>query len=96
MSKVKAKFFKAKKDTKTIKKNQKVWVIDEFAHHAFIWYKYRARGRYLFGVIAKFRTAEGWNHIIGEDGIQEIEIDDTMYKAITEKKNKRQKGETGC
>ena len=48
------KMFRAKKQTKRFKKNQKIWVIYDSANHAFIRFKWRGNGRYVNRVIDKW------------------------------------------
>jgi hypothetical protein len=49
---VAVKYFRATKDTKRFKKNQKVWIVAEGANHCYIKYKYRGKGRYVNGEIS--------------------------------------------
>lgn len=70
------KMFKAQKQTKRFKKNQKIWVTYEFSNHAYIRFKWRGSGRYVSGVISKWNWTKkaNWNTVIGEDGFKEIEV----------------------
>ena len=80
----KVKLFKAQKQTKRFRKNQKVWVTADFGNHAYIRFKWRGSGRYVNGVIDKWNwTSEGgWNKVIGADGFKDIEVDDEFAKRI--------------
>lgn len=72
------KMFKAQKQTKRFRKNQKVWVVLDCANHAYIRFKWRGSGRYVNGVIDKWNSTQkaNWNTAIGEGGFKEIEISD--------------------
>lgn len=72
------KMFKAKKQTKRFRKNQKVWVIHDFGNHAYIRFKWRGNGRYVNGVIDKWNWTKkaNYNTVIGENGFKEIEVSD--------------------
>lgn len=79
------KYFRAQKDTRRFRKNQKVWVVIDHANHAQIRFKWRGKGRYVNGVIAKFSLIKGeWtlNRTIGEDGFKEIEVDDLSAERL--------------
>jgi hypothetical protein len=67
------KMFKAKKQTKRFRKNQIVWVLEDFAHYAIIWHQWQGKGRYVLSKIAKFNN-KGWNSIIGDNGFKEIAV----------------------
>jgi hypothetical protein len=69
----KVKMFKARKQTKRFRRNQIVWVLEDFAHHAILWHKWQGKGGYVLSTIGKFNN-KGWNPIIGEDGFKEIDI----------------------
>ena len=78
------KMFKAQKDTKRFRANQKVWVSHDCGNHAYIRFKWRGRGRYVNGVIAKWSEANSvtWNPTIGDVGFHEIEVDDAFAERI--------------
>lgn len=59
-------FFKAQKQTKRFRKNQKVWVVHDFSNHLHIRFKWRGKGRYVIGIISKD------SQVIGE--MREIEV----------------------
>lgn len=70
----KVQMFKAAKDTKRFKRNQKVWVSYLFSNHMRIYYKYRGSGRWVRGVIDRGNTA------VGE--IHEVEVDNKFAREI--------------
>ena len=72
---MKVQYFKAQKQTRRFKKNQKVWIELHCANHLYIWFKWRGRGRYVSGVVDKFAKC------VGE--IKEIEVNDDFAKRIT-------------
>ena len=75
---MKIKIFRAGKNTNRFKKNQKVWVILDCKHHAFIKFRYRGCGRYVEGTISKWQNSSAgskWNNTIGEGGFSEKDID---------------------
>lgn len=70
------KMFKAQKDTNRFRKNQKVWIKDEYANYLSIRYRYRGRGRYVSGFMAKWASSyDGWSSIIGDEGLKTIVVD---------------------
>jgi hypothetical protein len=73
---VAVKMFKAKKQTKRFRKNQKVWVTKSFANYAYIRFKWRGNGRYVNGVIDKWNWSAkaNFNTSIGEEGFKEIMV----------------------
>lgn len=78
------KMFKAQKQTHRFNKNQKVWVTCEFANHLYIRFKFRGKNRYVDGVIDKWATGEGYNPVIGEGGLKEIEVNESFFKRLKE------------
>ena len=82
---VKILYFKAKKRTKRFKKNQKVWVIEDCGNHAYIVFRYRGKGRYVTGIINKYKSSFGYNNAIGEDGFKEIEVNEKFYNNLNSK-----------
>jgi len=69
------KMFKAQRQTKRFKLNQKVWIIRDSANHAYVRYKYRGNGRYVTGRISKWHPCKNeWSTIIGKEGFKEIEV----------------------
>jgi len=80
---MKIRMFKAKKQTHRFRKNQKVWITDDFGNHMFIRFKWRGSGRYVSGVIGKWDSQyNGWNKAIGQDGLKEIEVSEGFGKRI--------------
>lgn len=80
------KMFKAKKQTKRFRKNQRVWVVLDCANHAYIKFKWQGKGRYVNGIIAKGSSSNKykWNTVIGEDGFKEIDVQEIFAKRILE------------
>lgn len=77
------KYFKAKVDTKKFKKNQKVWVTIECGNHLHITSKWRGKGRWVSGIMAKFDSSyENLSRIIGNGGIKEMEVTDDFYNRV--------------
>jgi len=71
--------FKAQKQTNRFNKNQRVWVVMDFGNHLRIAFKWRGRGRYVSGTIAKWNHTGTWfNPAIGGDGIKQIDVDESF------------------
>jgi len=82
------KMFKAKKQTKRFRENQKVWVTKELDNHAIIRFKYRGHGRYVSGIISIFdlRGKANYNTVIGECGFTEIMVQKKFKDRLLTKK----------
>ena len=76
----KIQYFKAQKDTKRFRKNQKVWVCWRLNNHLEIYSKWRGSGRYTYSTIDRWD-----NKAVGE--LKEIEVTDEFYKKVMSKFN---------
>lgn len=77
------KYFKAKVNTKKFRKNQKVWITLELGNHLYIISRWRGKGRYVSGVIAKWDSSyNNLSRIIGDGGIKEMEVTNDFYTRI--------------
>ena len=47
--------FKAQKQSRRFRKNQKVWISNMYANHLAIRFKWRGKGRFVSGTISKFQ-----------------------------------------
>lgn len=80
-------YFKAKKDTKRFRKNQKVWIRKRYANHLEVWSKWRGKGRYTQSTLDKWDWSSkdiNWNEVIGEEGLKEMEVSQSFFNNITE------------
>jgi len=78
------KMFKSNKTTKSINLNQDVWVVNDYANHLDIRYKFRGKGRYVNAIIDKWNhKGTSYNQIIGENGLKEIEVDEEFYLRLS-------------
>ncbi len=75
------KMFKAKKDTHRFKKNQNVWIAEEYGNHAYVFFKWRGSGRFVSGVIGKWDHKGDWNSVIG-DGFKTVDVEESFANRI--------------
>lgn len=66
--------FKASKNTRRFRKNQRVWVRAGFANHSCIRFKYRGSGRYVNGVI------DNYSKVI--TAFEKFEVDEEFYNRV--------------
>ena len=84
------KYFKAKENTKRFKKGQKVWVVVEYENYLRVLSKWHGSGRYTYSILDKWDWSKNkinWNTIIGEDGLNEMEVQEKFIKKIMFKYN---------
>jgi hypothetical protein len=68
-------YFKAAKQTHRWNANQKVWVVFKFANFLKVRFKWRGKGRYVNGLVAR------WNNpAVGE--LKKIEVTDEFANRI--------------
>ena len=79
MSECKVYYFNAQKNTNRFNKNQKVWISHLFAHHMYIWFKWRGNGRYVNGIIDRYSKA------VGE--IKQVDVNETFAKRVWGRSN---------
>lgn len=66
--------FKAAKDTRRFKRNQKVWISYLFSNHMTVYHKFRGSGRWVRGVVDR------GNSVVGV--IHEVEVDQRFAREI--------------
>ena len=76
----KIQYFKALKNTKRFRKNQKVWVCIRHANHLEVYSKWRGKGRYTYSTLDRWDSG-----VVGE--LKEIEVDDEFHKRVMSKFN---------
>lgn len=81
---MKIRMFKAIKQTKRFRKNQKVWIVFESQNYYVVCFKWRGKSRkYVSGILAKMNNKyTDINPCIGE--INEIDISDSFCKMLHE------------
>tara|TARA_Y100000310_G_C20557018_1_gene751082 strand:- start:798 stop:1061 length:264 start_codon:yes stop_codon:yes gene_type:complete len=70
----KIKYFKAQNDTKRYRKNQKVWIINDFGNFFNVVSKFRGKGRLTNAMISKH------SKIVGD--VKEIEVDKEFWMKL--------------
>ena len=71
--------FKAQVDTKRFRKNQRVWVTEEYGNFCQVYFKYKGRGRYVHGLLNKEDKS------IGCCTFKEIEVTEEFYNKAMNK-----------
>ncbi len=66
--------FKAAKQTRRFRKNQKVWITWQHGNHLDIRFKWRGRGRFVHGTIDHYAPAVGL--------IREIDVSDSFGRQL--------------
>ena len=67
-------YFKAAKNTKRFRQNQKVWIRSARGNHLIIRFKYKGCSRYVNGVIDLYSSVI--------DSFKKIEVEDSFFKRI--------------
>lgn len=75
---IKIQYFKALKNTKRFRKNQKVWVCVRHNNYLEVYSKWRGKGRYTYSTLDRWDSG-----VVG--GLKEIEVDDEFYKRVMSK-----------
>ena len=76
----KIQYFKALKNTKRFRKNQKVWVCIRQANYLEVYSKWRGKGRYTYSTVDKW-----YSGVVGE--LKEIEVSNEFHKKVMDKFN---------
>lgn len=77
------KYFKAQVNTKKFKKGQVVWVTIEQGNHLYIISRWRGKGRYMSGMMAKWDSSyRNFSSIIGNSGIKEMDVTEEFYNRV--------------
>ena len=69
-------YFKALKETRRFRKNQKVWIVHEYGNFCIIKFRYRGSGRYVSGILNKE------NQTVANATFKEITVHEDFYNKI--------------
>ena len=71
--------FKAQVDTKRFRKNQRVWITEEYGNFCKVYFKYKGRGHYVNGLLSKE------NKTVRNCTFKSIEVTEEFYNKATNK-----------
>ena len=69
-------YFKALKETRRFRKNQKVWIVHEYGNFCIIKFRYRGSGRYVSGILNKE------NQTVANATFKQITVHEDFYNKI--------------